>query len=80
MKTCYTAVAPVVFSCTAIVAVLSLLGPQSRFGDKPLKLQVVCPPNGTAVLKGLSIIVAGQQVMKTASNNLEWKNIAVEDV
>ena len=26
---------------------------QSRFGDKPLKLQVVRPQNGTAVLKGL---------------------------
>ena len=33
---------------------LTLLEPQSRFGDKPLKLQVVCPQNGTAVLKGLS--------------------------
>ena len=26
---------------------------QSHFGDKPLKLLVVCPQNGTAVLKGL---------------------------
>ena len=25
--------------------------PQSRFGDKPFKSQVVCPQNGTAVLK-----------------------------
>ena len=32
---------------------LTLLEPQSRFGDKPLNLQVVCPQNGTAVLKGL---------------------------
>ena len=32
---------------------LTLLEPQSRFGDKPLKFQVVCPHNGTAVLKGL---------------------------
>ena len=31
---------------------LTLLGPQSRFGDKPLKFQVDCPQNGTAVLKG----------------------------
>ena len=30
-----------------------LLEPQSRFGDKPLKFQVVCPENGTAILKGL---------------------------
>ena len=28
--------------------------PQSRFGDKPFKLQVVCPQNGTGVLKGLT--------------------------
>ena len=27
---------------------------QSRFGDKSLKFKVVCPQNGTAVLKGLS--------------------------
>ena len=29
---------------------LTLLEPQSRFGDKPFKLQVICPQNGTAVL------------------------------
>ena len=29
---------------------LSLLEPQSRFGDKPFRFQVVCPQNGTAVL------------------------------
>ena len=34
----------------------SLLEPQSRFGDKPLKFQVVCPHNGTAVLKGLTAL------------------------
>ena len=33
---------------------LTLLEPQSRFGEKPLKFQVVCPQNGTAVLNGLS--------------------------
>ena len=27
---------------------------ESRFGDKPVEFQVVCPQNGTAVLKGLS--------------------------
>ena len=32
---------------------LTLLGPQSRFGDKLLENWVVCPHNGTAVLKGL---------------------------
>ena len=29
------------------------LVPDSRFGDKPVKFQVVCPHNGTAVLKAL---------------------------
>ena len=29
------------------------LEPQSHFGDKALKFQVVCPQNGTVVLKGL---------------------------
>ena len=33
---------------------LTLLEPQSRVGDKPLNFQVVCPHNGTAVLKGLT--------------------------
>ena len=33
---------------------LTLLEPQSRFGGKPLKLQVVYPQNGTAVLTGLT--------------------------
>ena len=33
---------------------LTLLEPQSRSGDKPVKFQVVLSPNGTAVLKGLS--------------------------
>ena len=32
---------------------LTPLEPQSRFGDKLLENWVVCPPNGTAVLKGL---------------------------
>ena len=32
---------------------LTLLEPHPRFGDAPLKFQVVCPQNGTAVLKGL---------------------------
>ena len=33
---------------------LTPLEPQSRFGDKPLKFQAVCPPHGTAVLEGLT--------------------------
>ena len=32
---------------------LTLLKLQSRFGDNPLNFRVVCPQNGTAVLKGL---------------------------
>ena len=31
----------------------TFLEPQSRFGGKPFKFQVVCPQNGTAVPKGL---------------------------
>ena len=34
---------------------LTLLEPQSRFGDKLVKFRIVCPQNGTAVLKGLSV-------------------------
>ena len=30
------------------------LGLQSPFGDKPLEIRVVCPRNGTAVLKGFN--------------------------
>ena len=33
---------------------LTLLGPQSRFGDTLLRICLVCPHNGTAVLKGLN--------------------------
>ena len=29
---------------------ITLLEPQSRFGDKPLKFLVICPQNGAAVL------------------------------
>ena len=36
--------------------VLTLSEPQSRFGDKPLKFQVVCPRNGTPVLNGLIVV------------------------
>ena len=35
------------------LTLLVLLVVQSRFGDKPVKCQVVCPLNGTAVLTGL---------------------------
>ena len=35
---------------------IALLGPQSRFGDKLLEIRLVCPQNGTAVLKGLGSV------------------------
>ena len=35
------------------MSTLTLLESQSRFGDKSLKFEVVCPQNGTGVLKGL---------------------------
>ena len=38
---------------------LTLLEPQSRIGDKPLNFHVVCPQNGTAVLKGLATTKTG---------------------
>ena len=41
---------------------LTLLEPRSRFGDNPLKFQVVCPQNGTAVLKGLTCFIKGRRV------------------
>ena len=33
------------------LSVVDNLEPQSRFGYKPVKLEVVCPQNGTAVKK-----------------------------
>ena len=38
-----------------IRGVLNPLGRQSRFVDKPLKFQAVCPQNGTAVLNRLYV-------------------------
>ena len=35
-------------------ACLTLLAPQSRFGDNSLGIRLVCPEIGTAVLKGLT--------------------------
>ena len=32
--------------------ILTHLGLESHFGDKPLKFTIVCPRNGTAVLNG----------------------------
>ena len=47
--------------------------PQSRFGDKPLKVQVVWPQNETAVLKVNWLIVYSLQ------RALFWRNIAIEN-
>ena len=46
-----------------IVLPSTLLEPQSRFGDKQVKFRVVCPRNGTAVLKGLIDTDPGPQIM-----------------
>ena len=35
---------------------LTHLEPQSRFGDKLLRIRVLCPQNGTAVLNGLTAV------------------------
>ena len=39
-------------------SLLTLFGPQSRFGDYPLNFQVVCLQNETAVLKGILVSVS----------------------
>ena len=46
---------PRTYVYTICSAKLTLLEPQSRSGDKPLKFQVVLSPNGTAVLNGLKL-------------------------
>ena len=43
------------FPFSWLIRMLTPLEPQSRFGDKPVKFEVVCPQNGTAVLKGLRL-------------------------
>ena len=71
-------------SCSAIIAIFPLnkstelptpsltrLGLQSRLGDKPVKFQVVCPRNGTAVLKwlkrGFSVSI-NRMLARTSTN------------
>ena len=39
-------------NCWVLFIILTLLEPQSRSGDKPVKFQVFLSPDGTAVLKG----------------------------
>ena len=36
------------------IPMLTVVEPLSHFGDKPVKLSVICPQNGTAVLEGLN--------------------------
>ena len=51
---------PLVPMCSLVGVSTFRTVPQSHFGDKPVKFQVVCPQNGTAVLKGLRhILIAG---------------------
>ena len=50
---CFTAAGPALLHIGFLPSSLTLLEPQSHFEDKPLKFQVICPQNGTAVLKGL---------------------------
>ena len=45
--------------CWDTLSVLS--APQSRFGDKLLEIRVVCPENGAAVLKGLTLHLYNQR-------------------
>ena len=40
----------------APLTLLGLLVPQPYFGDKLREILVVCPPNGTAVLKGSTLL------------------------
>ena len=46
--------APSVYDTYSSSCESTLLGLQPPLGDKPVKFQVVCPHNGTAVLKGSS--------------------------
>ena len=50
----------------------TLLGMQSRFGNRPAKFQVVCPQSGTAVVKGVYRPVAA---LYEYSNNPHLVNV-----
>ena len=50
------------------VSPLTLLEPQSHFGDNQFKFQVVCPQIGTAVLKGLRQETHGITITRTPSS------------
>lgn len=46
---------------------MTLLEPQSRDGGKPLIFQVVCPQNGTAVLKGFESLEETHKLKRCTS-------------
>ena len=48
---------------------VTLLGLQSHCGDKPLKFQLVYPQNGTAVLKGLTLLNSFGRGKSTAEDD-----------
>ena len=53
---------------------LTLLGPQSRFGDKPLKFQVLCPPKrdcGSKVVKKSLFLIRTYIKKKNSENDVK---------
>ena len=50
---------PVAENAGLTVLILTHLVLQSRFGDKPLGIRMVCPQVGTAVLKGIRALESG---------------------
>ena len=51
----YRSQVPHVRRCSGQVLYSTLLEPQYRFGDTPVKYQVVCPQTGLRSLKGLIV-------------------------
>ena len=54
---------------------LTLLEPQSRFGDKSHGIRMVCPQIGTAVLKGLTCTTPHDTLSSTVNNTILYENI-----
>ena len=54
---------------------LTLLGPQSRSGDKLLEIRMVCPRNGNAVLKGLRVVRAVDRRIELIQRVCERHNV-----
>ena len=53
------------------------LEPQSRLGDKPLEIRAVYPQNGTAVLKGLSIMRHPDEILYSCVRSRPKRAIAL---